>query len=284
MRTIDPDYHHPLRQLPVKLPNYRLATSHGVATPTIHGIWPTVDEIGLSDLPDTFVVKSDRGAGAPGVFPLHRRGDGTLTVVNTALVIDAEDLRGRFRANRGLSGPHFAEELLVDPSGASIPADIEVYAFYGRVGHVHLRRPQEHGNLNRTYSRFVDEDGNNLGAAVTTAGLDPDIPLLAAMETILDVSRHLPLAVGVPFVRIDLYETDRGVVLGEITRVPGGRHVFSTAHDTFLGTLHEEARWRLERDVMLGRPPGIIHGTHPAPEPAVPSRKVSGPTPAGCPR
>lgn len=266
LRDIDPDKLHPLRQLPVKLANYRLAASHGVAVPVVHAVWPSIDAIDVTDLPDEFVLKSDRGAGARGVFPLSRVSETAFNIVNTERVVDQKTVKDELRKNTTLSGPFFAEELLKDAAGGRIPADIKVYAFYGRIGHVHLRSVAEHGNLNRTFSKFVDEIGKDLGDAVATSGLDPTIPLPADLPTVLAVSRHLSRAVGVSFIRVDLYETDRGVVLGELTRAPGGRHEYAEAHDEYLGGLLEEARWRLERDLMLGRAPGILHGPEPAPD------------------
>lgn len=265
LRAVDPTMRHPLRQLPVKLANYRLGASHGISTPQVHAAWASVDEIDLANLPKEFVLKSDRGAGSHGVFPLRRQGPGTFAVINTDRVLDEDQLKDQLAGTRSLSGPFFAEELLTDPSTSGIPDDIKVYACYGEVGQVMLRRSDEHGNLRRTSWKFVDADGTDLGERVRAARMDHTIPVPPNLAEIIDASRHLSRAVGVPFVRVDVYATGRGIVLGELTRGPGGRLVNDPAHDAFLGTLLEDARWRLERDIMLGRPAGILHGPHPAP-------------------
>lgn len=280
LRAIDPDQAHPLRQLPFKLRNYRLAASHGIAVPEIHATWTTVDEIDLSGLPDEFVVKSDGGAGGHGVLPLRRESEDRYRLVSTDKVMSADDVRERLRSVTSLSGPYFAEELLRPAaSDATIPEDVKIFAFYGEIGQVLLRHVHEHGNLRRTNYRFVDSSGTDLGDGVWDRRLDPSIPLPAQLETMVEAARHLSMAVGVPFVRVDLYETDRGVVLGELTRVPGGRPQYSPAHDAFMGELYENARWRLERDIVEGRPPGILHGAHDAPNPYPPEHVSQLPDP-----
>lgn len=280
LRGIDHDQAHPLRQLPFKLRNYRLAASHGIAVPEIYAAWTTVDEIDLSGLPDEFVVKSDGGAGGHGVLPLRRDGEDRYTLVSTDRVMTSEDVRERLRGISTLSGPYFAEELLhgVD-GGAAIPEDVKIFAFYGEIGQVLLRHMDEHANLRRASYRFVDEHGADLGDGVWDARLDRTIEPPSRLATMVDVAKHLSLAVGVPFVRVDLYETDRGVVLGELTRVPGGRPQYSAGHDAFMGELYENGRWRLERDIVKGRPPGILHGAHEAPNPYPPGHVSQQPDP-----
>lgn len=268
LRGVDPDQAHPLRQLPFKLRNYRLAASHGIAVPEIYAAWSTVDEIDLSGLPDEFVVKSDGGAGGHGVLPLRRDGEDRYTLVSTDRVMTSEDVRERLRGISTLSGPYFAEELLRGAAGGTaIPEDVKLFAFYGEIGQVLLRQMPEHANLRKANYRFVDEHGEDLGDGVWDARLDRSIEPPTGLATMVDVAKHLSRAVGVPFVRVDLYETDRGVVLGEITRVPGGKPQYSAEHDAFMGQLYEDARWHLERDIVTGRPPGILHGLHEAPNP-----------------
>ena len=68
LRTLDPDMLHPLRQIPRKLSNYRLAASHGVPVPRVFAVWRDLEELDLRGMPDVFVLKSDRGAGGRGVL------------------------------------------------------------------------------------------------------------------------------------------------------------------------------------------------------------------------
>ena len=266
LRSVDTTKSHPLRQLPFKLRNYRLAASHGVPVPEVYATWPSVADIDLSQLPDSFVLKSDGGAGGHGVIPLTRVAEDAFTVVSTDKTLTTEDLKERLRSVKSLSGPFFAEELLQGAGSDRIPEDVKIFVFYGSVGQILLRRADEHGNLLKTFYKFVDEHGNDLGEAVADHRLDPTIAAPRQLSTMVEMAKHLSRAVGVPFVRVDLYETDRGVVLGELTRVPGGHPAYSSDHDAFMGKLYEDGRWRLETDLAAGRPAGVLHGSHDAPD------------------
>ena len=56
-----------------------------------------------------------------------------------------------------------------------------------------------------------------------------------------------------PFCRLDFYDTDRGVVFGEVTLNPGSPDYFEPAVDEFLGRHRELAAARLlVEDVQSG--------------------------------
>ncbi|MGO0575404.1 ATP-grasp fold amidoligase family protein [Ornithinimicrobium panacihumi] len=258
---------HPLLQVPYKLRNYRLAASHGVPVPRVLGVWAKTSDIDLDGLPERFVLKSDRGAGSHGVLPLTRVGHDRYRVAGKAGELDAAALRAHLDATDQARGPFFAEELLeqVGQAPGTLPDDVKAYAFYGRIGHVLLRRAGQHGNLATVASRYVDEQGQDLGHDVIPAGTDPGIPLPVSFTEMMDVARHLSRAVALPFIRVDLYDTPDGPVLGELTRTPGGKQLYRADHDRALGEFWADARRRLDVDIQAGRPPFTLHGMHDAP-------------------
>lgn len=267
LRGVDPDQRHPQRHIPFKLRNYRLAASHGIATPTVYRSWASLEAIDLTDLPDTFVLKSDGGAGGHGVLPLRRTGEDAYELLDGTRTFTAQEVRDRFASVGTLSPPFFAEETLVQPGGGPIPDDVKIYASYGTVMHTLLRRMPEHANLGTARYRYLDADAQDLGKVAPRQKIDPQIPHPEGLAQMMEHSAHLSRAVGIPFVRVDFYATDRGPVLGEITRVPGGAQHYIPSHDAALGQVWETGRWRLELDLVDGRPFGVLHGTHPAPNP-----------------
>src|SRR5690606_19877503 len=66
-----------------------------------------------------------------------------------------------------------------------------------------------------------------------------------------------------PFLRVDLYDTPRGVVIGELTMAPGGPQRYSARHDRHLGDLFERAEARLHQDLYDGRPYAFLYGNEP---------------------
>lgn len=280
LRPLDPDKRHPLRQMPFKLRNYRLAASHGTLVPEVYDIWSNAAEIDLGALPDTFVVKSDQGAGSHGVLPLRRTGDDAYTVAGGSTVLSGVDVRHRLGSRPSLTGPYFAEEMLVQDGGGSIPDDIKVYAAYGEILQVLLRRVDTHGDLSRTRFRYVDATGRALGQVMPGVSEDLSIPVPERLDEMMEIARHLSRSVALSFVRVDLYDTSRGIVFGELTRCPGERKVYYAKHDAAMGLVWGQARWRLELDILRGRPPQVIYGPHSAPNP-YPADHVSASEEAG---
>ncbi|HKJ10870.1 MAG TPA: ATP-grasp fold amidoligase family protein [Ornithinimicrobium sp.] len=265
LKRLDPQGRHPLRQIPFKLRNYRLASSHGVPVPEVLRVWATLDGLDLTEAPETFVLKADRGAASRGVLPLRRVDHDAYRVVGERQVMTQEQVRAHLRQPK-VKGPFFIEPLLAPPQGDSLPQDIKLYMFYGELGHVMLRRMARHGDMRRARYRFLDEDGADLGDDVAPGNhIDPTIEPPQAFADYVAIARHLSRAVALPFIRVDLLETDQGPVFGELTRAPGGRQWFRDDHDLHLGRLWDQAQCRMELDLADGRPFRNLRGEHPSP-------------------
>lgn len=266
--AIDPEGRHPYRQLKLKLRNYRFAQSHGVGTPEILAVWPTVDDIDLSDLPETFVLKSDLGSHNRGVLLLRRLPSEGFQSLDGLNLFTRDEIRGHFASQlpfRRVGGPFFAEELLIPPEGGLLPVDVKISAFYGEIAHVLLRRvthPQGMDGPAVAAYKFVDACGDDLGRIRQTNRLDAGIPPPANLADMLAQARHLSRALGVPGCRVDLYNTTRGIVLGELTLTPGGPQEYLPEHDAQLGAVWRDAVLRRDLDLVDGRPFGLLHGPH----------------------
>ena len=267
---VDPNSLHPMRQLSHKLRVYQFAASHGVATPKILGTWPAASAITFAELPDRFVLKSDGGAASQGVLPLQRRSssvyatvDGSRTLTTSEIV----DVFAQATAAKKVWGVVFAEEFLEQPGGLTIPDDVKIYVAYGRVLQVLLRRVGEHGKDSTVTYKYVGATGEDLGAITTTREIDPAIPVPHSLPEMVSVAQHLSRAIGLPFCRVDLYNTVRGVVLGEITRTPGGAQTYQLDHDRWMGEQWLLAKAELELDTLRGRPVAMLHGAEPTPSP-----------------
>lgn len=251
-------------QLPHKLRNLEFAASHGIRTPEVYDVWPDVSSIDLTTLPKTFVLKADGGAGSVAVFPLERVGDASYRAIGTDGVYSEDELKNRIQAlGRNARKPYFAEELLRSADGGPIPNDVKCYMFYGQVGHILVRRVGEHSVSSSIRLKFVDENGTDYGPVAVGRTHDPSIAVPPALPELIAVAKHLSRAVGLPFCRVDLYETSHGIVLGEITRAPsGGNERFIEGHDELLGKRWIQGSASLSADLSIGRPVGQLFGTH----------------------
>ncbi|GAA1857410.1 hypothetical protein GCM10009751_13460 [Myceligenerans crystallogenes] len=247
--TVRPDHtDDPRHALIHKLRGKALAQATGIAMPAVHRTWDEPEGMDLAGLPERFVVKSAGGASSHGVLPLAREG-GAFRVISTDTVLDEAGVVEYFARKREQGkarGPFFAEEFLVGVTGNEILEDIKIYAFYGEIGHILLRSVGSHGDPGSVRYRYVDEHGDDLGAVSKQNAVDPTIPVPECLPEMVERARDLSVAARIPFLRVDLYETDRGVVFGEFTPRPGGMQEYVGSHDKHLGALWERARLRLD--------------------------------------
>ena len=264
MAQMDPESTHPMRQLSHKLRVYRFAASHGVATPQVLGIWRSPSQIVLDALPERFVLKADGGAASQGVLPLQRNATDAFTTIDGSRSLDSSEVIDFFEeaaTAKQVWGSFFAEEFLEQPgSPGIIPDDVKIYVAYGRVLQVLLRRVGEHGKEATVTYKYVTEYGDDLGFITTTRPIDPSIPVPETLRHMVDIAQHLSRAIGLPFCRVDLYNTTRGVVLGEVTRTPGGAQTYQLEHDRWMGEEWLLARAELEMDILKGRPAKALFG------------------------
>jgi len=260
----------PTRGMTYKLRTYEHIASHGYAIPQIYRTWDSPTDMDLDDLPDSFVVKSDGGSTSKGVLPLIRQRDGRFLVADGSRSLTSDEVKAHFEKARSAGeayGAMFAEALLRPRDGSDrIPDDVKVYTAYGSILQVLLRQVDEHGVVSETRSKYVDEHGADLGQVASHRQLDPSIPVPDTLGEMIAISRHLSRASGLPFVRIDLYDTEKGIVVGEITRAPGGAQTYTETHDQQMGRLWHLARAELQIDVQKGRPAGLIWGDREIPK------------------
>lgn len=257
---------HPLLKVPFKLQNNALAASHGVPVPGIHRVWPSLSDFDLTDpaLPDGIVVKSDSGTNGRSVFPLRREDHpDTWSLVDGSRTFSTESLRDAMGelGEKALS-PYLVEDLLASVDESPVPDDIKVYCAYGVATQILLIRPAADGVTDRARvaRRYLGPTGADLGEVVAGVTYDHGIPVPARLTEIVAAARHLSRAVGIPFCRVDFFETPTGFAFGEITRTPGGSQRYTVEHDLVLGEAWLDAQARLNRDLQHGRPPGILYG------------------------
>ncbi|MGH3679078.1 MAG: ATP-grasp fold amidoligase family protein [Natronosporangium sp.] len=141
------------------------------------------------------------------------------------------------RARWDLPDQWAVEELQLAPDG-TLPNDIKVYAFRGRVGCVLVRS----SGLPHRYRWFTpDLEPTRVGKSWYTIDDSLALPDPGTVADAARVSSQLP----VPFMRVDVYETAGGTVFGELTPYPASYEWFTDTWDHRLGTLYEEAETEL---------------------------------------
>jgi hypothetical protein len=107
------------------------------------------------------------------------------------------------------------EELMLDSDGL-LPSDYKCYMFGGECQFIQVDQARFSRHREDLYSPTWDKLHVLWGVPHSTEGHEK--PKL--LEEMLDVARTL--SGGIDFVRVDLYETSRGVRFGEFCIYPGG--------------------------------------------------------------
>ncbi|RFA28003.1 hypothetical protein CAI21_13895 [Alkalilimnicola ehrlichii] len=191
-----------------------------------------------------FVVKPIHATNAWGVMPLVRSGefsfrnlfdDREYRLVDLLAALDAPMQRYMFPNLWQL------EELLLPPDGEPSPLpDYKVYAFQGEAPLI-LQVRREAGEPRY---RWYDSTWQAVKTGKHEDRLDPETVPPVNAEAILESAREISRILPTAFCRIDLYDTQHGVVVGELTPEPGLYHKFDPLVDLYLGVLYEQAELR----------------------------------------
>jgi len=232
-----------------KFREYEFADRDAIDHPIIYDSYQTIHEVNWEKLPRAFALKSRTGSSNRGVKALSRKAPG----------IDADPLpdrswtipqilehQAKLEENQQASPAMFSEELVwkIGVDGA-IADDWKFYCFYGRVGLAMQRDLKKSGDPSDWKFKFWDRDWSDLGPVKFVDRLDQDLPPPVAPEAMVAMAERLSVLIRRPFVRVDLFESERGPLLGEFTPAPGPPEVFTADVDEMLGRLWEDAEARI---------------------------------------
>ena len=240
----------PILDLYSKTSARQFAAAHGVQVPAVHGSWGTPDDIEWDSLPDRFVIKSSRGGGGINVFPVERRDGGYYDFIGAEL-LTPETIAERFWKKHQQDSVYFAEEFLVGRDGESMPDDIKVFCFYGEPAYIEVRTEDwSRKKDGRQRLRTFLADGTELFNARALIPYGDDIETPVDFAAVAEASRTLSAAIRRPIQRLDFYETDHGIVFGEVTQNPGRPPSLTRYWDRRFGETYEDASARLVTDLV----------------------------------
>lgn len=233
-----------------KLEVRRFATLHGLPVAEMKGPWPRPEDIPFDDLPESFVVKGSLGAGAVAVFPLVKSNDGLLDLIGDRVVTRDEIIAALMVKHRAESR-YFVEEMLTAPGTRELPFDVKVFCCYGEPAWLEVRRGAWTRSTGPKPSlRLFTTEGAPLDLGRPLLEQDAGIRPPQDLSTLMEWCRRLSTAILSPLVRLDFYDTDRGLVFGEVTPFPGRAPNHSPELDKQFGEVFEAGHARLLQDLV----------------------------------
>nr|WP_246475882.1 ATP-grasp fold amidoligase family protein [Brevibacterium renqingii] len=238
----------------------QLANLIGVKTPKRYAV-ANIEDVLSSDLPDEFVLKPLFASTSIGVNILRRTEDRFIDLMSgdqltrDLLIEQARSISLRFLDDER-KGEYIAEELLRDHEGAFPPPDIRAYTFQGEIGMIlkehHLTAPARAMYFDGDFLPFHDVH-NRYGVARGMEKLESIEEAVTPenWQNILRVAKRVSTSVPSAFCRVDMYDAQGGIYLGEITLLPGtfyyqNRKLMSQSEAERLGRMWTRAKTRLE--------------------------------------
>ncbi|MFO7544631.1 MAG: ATP-grasp fold amidoligase family protein [Trueperaceae bacterium] len=142
------------------------------------------------------------------------------------------------------------EELLLPADGSiRIIDEVKAHCFGGRTELI-MQKGEVGGG--KRGLRFYDRDWQPVTTGRRTESTIDELTPPPNGAALVEVAERAATQIPMPFMRVDLYDTSRGVVLGEFTPGPGGRHAFNAEWTERLTRSWREAAKRLEAALANG--------------------------------
>ncbi len=202
--------------------------------PTL-GVWDSFDEIDLEALPDRFVLKCTHDSGGLAIcrdkatFDI----DAARAKIEKSLAVNYY-WRTREWPYKNVKPRILAEEYLDPSEGRGDLYDYKLFRFTnGRLVTLVMTDRFTDGTLSET---FFDDEWHALPVAEGGHPIRPDLAQPEAFEKMKTMADKL--ADGLPFCRVDFYESAQGLYFGEITLYPnaGFEHFDPAEWDASFGS------------------------------------------------
>lgn len=185
--------------------------------PTL-GVWDKFEDIDFSALPDQFVLKTTHDSGGVYICKDKRTLD-----LNAAKKVIEESLNSNYfmlyreQPYNGIRRRIIAEQYMTDDTRSDEFTDYKFYCFNGNVDCVMVCYDRASGD---TKFYFFDQNWNlkriNKRGIEAPAGFS--LPKPACIDEMFSLAARL--SEGLPFVRVDLYQSCGRVFFGEMTLYP----------------------------------------------------------------
>jgi hypothetical protein len=183
---------------------------------TVYAVYDKETDIRLDDLPDRFVLKANHGSDF-NYFVESVADENLDAIIRSArkwLITNYGRRNGQW-AHKLICRKVFAEEYL-EPGGNHL-ANYKIFCFDGEPRYLKV----SFGAPSALTSRFFDLDWNTLEVVEGQPNYPPNlVPRPEYFVDMLEIARRLSR--GFDFLRVDLYNIQRGIVFSELTNYPAG--------------------------------------------------------------
>lgn len=193
--------------------------------PTL-GVWDSVEDIDWDSLPQQFVIKTTHGGGGGGVVVCKDKSALDIAAAKSKLLESMHSTANRsYREHpydavprKILAEKYIAPRIVEGQEITDLP-DYKFFCFNGEPEYCQVIRDRNTTETIDFYDMdWIHQEFVGLNPNVKNGANPVDKP--ANLEQMKEICRKL--AVGIPFVRVDLYVTGEKQFFGELTFYPAG--------------------------------------------------------------
>lgn len=187
----------------------------GHILPEIYWVTENPETIPFDKLPDKFVIKPTHGSGWVKIVTDKSDMD-RVEIINTCNHWLSQNFYeiGREWAYKNIKPQIIVEELIEDGNGLS-PNDYKLFTYNGQPRYIQIDSSRFEGHKRDFYT----PEWERLPVSLTYPNSDKEIPKPKHLQEMLQAAKTI--GIGMDFVRIDFYDTDKKLYFGEITTTPG---------------------------------------------------------------
>jgi len=181
--------------------------------PTI-GVWDKPEDIDWDSLPDKFVLKTTHGGGNTGVVVCKDKNQ--LDKSDTIKKLNKSMKQDLYKSQREWPYKNVQKKIIAEVYMEDVKTkelrDYKFFAFNGIVKALFIATERGSGNVKFD---FFDANFNHLDLIQQHPMSGVEIPKPSCFDQMKDIASKL--SVGLPHVRVDLYEVNGKVYFGEFT-------------------------------------------------------------------
>lgn len=210
-----------------KLKCYDFCSEHNIPTVEVYDVFSSPERITFKNADCMeFVLKPTLESSTRGVMVLRRDDNGFYDSMKRRSFTFEEIVEYQtdlFQKNKNRNNKIILEAKVQDRQPILVPRDYKAYAFSGEIGLiVDIDRNTKPGTSVWYDGSFdlLDEEDLTHNPKFSASRENPVKP--ENWQEMLDFFKRVSRLVPSPFARIDIYDTQDGFVLGEVTLAPGG--------------------------------------------------------------
>lgn len=237
---------------------YDFSVKCGVAVPEIYGTLERPNMLEKMELPERFVCKPLGLSSSNGIMLLEYKKNGiyvnSMSKKEMSLreIISEQEYwfeRVKYKKNYGL----ILEEWIIGEgqNKDEVPYDYKFFCYGDEVAYVsQYNRNTKKTSVNWFFGEFGSQNPEGkieCDWKYLVKG-EPYVPSCAS--ELVAAAKKLSKELRTPFVRVDMYATEKGPMFGELTLTPGAAYYgktyrYSKDFDTYCGLLWQKAKYEL---------------------------------------